>query len=67
MNKRDYQEQERKRVRDAACANARPIVRVEILDGKAHVIGMTASGRTFHETFDTIEMARLWLKAHNLI
>ncbi len=53
MSKREYQEQERKRIREAADRNARPIIKFIELDGKFHVVGLTVAGKTFHEKFST--------------
>ena len=62
MTKRSYQEQERNRVRKAQDRNARPILRMEILDGVFHVIGQTVSGSTFHEKFETQDEAARFAK-----
>lgn len=56
MNKRDYQTQERVRCERAA-ANASPIVKLTVLDGKFHVIGMKANGVIVHEKFEELASA----------
>ena len=66
MTKRDYQAEERARVMNASNKNARPILRFTVVDGVYHVIGLTATGKTFHEKFATLDEATVFAKSINL-
>ncbi len=56
MNKRDYQEIERQRVERSA--NAAPIIKITVLNGRFHVIAMRSNGAIVHKSFESLTEAQ---------
>jgi hypothetical protein len=64
-NKRDYYEEERRRIAQAEIKAARPIFRIERgMDERLHVLGMLRNGKIIHETAYTREEAEDIVKAY---
>jgi hypothetical protein len=65
QHKRDYYEEERKRIAQAEIKAARPILRIEKgMFGSYHVLGMLRNGKIIHEVVSSLEEAEYILNLY---